>query len=109
MLFPTPLRGALTGVLGLALAVAQAAPGAQLARLDTDKAAYQPGAPVQLTAALRPAARPGTTLVVSYYHLGQLLSRQTVAAQGSTVSCSVEARRSSFMRVSRNSWFTVWT
>ncbi|GAB3307823.1 glycoside hydrolase family 66 protein [Hymenobacter tenuis] len=45
--------------------------------LDVDKAAYAPGTPVQCTATLsHPHA--GQQLVVKYYHLGKLLSQQTV-------------------------------
>jgi dextranase len=75
-----PHRLAVVAGLSLAFANAQAAPG-DLARLDTDKAAYAPGAPVHFTANLR-AVPAGTQLVVSYYHLGTRLSQQTVPMKG---------------------------
>lgn len=71
---------ALLGSLLLAVP-AWAAPGEVLGRLDTDRAAYAPGAPVHFTATLQ-QARPGTQLVVSYYHLAKKLSQQTVAVTG---------------------------
>jgi dextranase len=60
---------------------AQTVAKATLRRLDTDRAAYAPGTAVQLTATLG-QAQPGRQLTVVYYHLGKLLSRQTVAAPG---------------------------
>jgi dextranase len=63
---------------------AQSVAKATLRRLDTDRAAYTPGTAVRLTATLN-QAQPGRQLTVVYYHLGKVLSRQTVAAPGHLV------------------------
>ncbi len=63
--------------------VAQSVAPATLRRLDTDRAAYAPGAAVHLTATLA-QAQPGRQLAVTYYHLGQVVGRQTVAAPART-------------------------
>ncbi|GGG33810.1 glycoside hydrolase family 66 protein [Hymenobacter glacieicola] len=74
------VRGTMLLLGWLAATAGQAAPGGIIGRLDTDKAAYAPGAPVRFTADLQPAGV--TQLVVSYYHLSTLLNQQRVAVGG---------------------------
>ncbi|MGI4871779.1 MAG: glycoside hydrolase family 66 protein [Janthinobacterium lividum] len=90
------MTGATTSVVALVLAsggllasqgAAQSVAPATLRRLDTDRAAYVPGTPVHLTATLA-QAQPGRQLVVTYYHLGQVVGRQTVPAPDRTTAWS---------------------
>jgi dextranase len=62
---------------------AQPAAPAALRRLDTDQAAYAPGKTVHLTATLS-QVQTGRQLLVTYYHLAQVVGHQTVAASGTT-------------------------